>query len=120
MVIKERSRLQWFMAGCLAAAACLWLASPTDAQPTAGRPKKSAAPDAPAAPRDVPEPLAMKAAVERVDGLAGSLRYDGKKVIGVQADKNPASDEDVKVFAGLTDLEEIELRGEAITDAAVG
>ena len=68
----------------------------------------------------VPEPATIKAAVNRVDGLVGSIRYDGKKVVGVQADKNPASDENVKVFAGLTDLEELVLRGEAVTDAAVG
>ena len=37
-----------------------------------------------------------------------------------QARKNPATDEDVKVFAELTDLEELELQGETITDAAIG
>ena len=77
------------------------------------------------AQRAVPEPPgtkppAVKAAVERVDGLAGSIRYDGQKVVGVRCDKYPASDEDVKVFAGLTDLEELSLRGETLTDAAVG
>jgi len=51
--------------------------------------------------------------------LAGSIRYGGKKVIGVQAKKIGASDEDAKALAALIDLEELSLRGEAITDAAI-
>ena len=96
------SRWRWFGIACFAVATCLLL---TSAPQTAAQPETSPA---------------VKAAVERVDGLAGSIRYDGKKIVGVRADKNPANDEDVKVFAGLTDLEELALRGEAVTDAAVG
>lgn len=59
------------------------------------------------------------AALERVDEIAGSIRYHGKKAVGIKARKNPATDDDVKVFAELMDLEELELQGETITDAAV-
>ena len=52
-------------------------------------------------------PPVVKSVVECVDGLAGSIRYDGKKGVGVRCEKYPASDEDAKVFAGLTDLEEL-------------
>ena len=31
----------------------------------------------------MPEPPVVKAAVERVDEIAGSIRYDGKKVVGI-------------------------------------
>jgi hypothetical protein len=61
----------------------------------------------------------VTAALERVDGLAGSIRRDGKKVVGVRCEKHPASDDDVKVFAGLPDLEELAIQGETVTDAAV-
>jgi len=65
-------------------------------------------------------PPVVQTVGERVDGLAGSIRYDGKKIVGVWCEKYPASDEDAKVFAGATGLEELALQGETVTDAAVG
>ena len=125
MAMRDGSLLRWFSVGCLAAASCLLLAPQTDAQRAAVQPWTSPAADAPAGQRAVPKqpaanPPVVKAVVERVDGLAGSIRYDGKKVVGVRCEKYPASDEDVKVFAGLTDLEELAVQGETVTDAAVG
>mgnify|MGYP000031213925 CR=1 FL=1 len=69
--------LRWFSVGSLAAAACLLRAPQTHAQPTA--------------------------VVEHVDGLAGSIRYDGKKVVGVRCEKYPASDEDAKAYKAFVD-----------------
>ncbi len=107
MPTRNASLLRWFSVGCLSGAACLVLlpALRTDTHQSAAAAEK---------------PPAAHAALDRVDELAGSIRYDGKKVVGVQAEKIAASDEDVKVLAALTDVEELSLRGEAITDAAVG
>ena len=88
-------------------------------------PEKAPVADAPAAEPTVPKPpaakpTAVKAAIERVETLGGSIRYDGEKVVGVRVDENPARDDDVKVLSGLTDLEQLVLWGEEITDEAAG
>ena len=92
------------MVGCLTAAVCLWLAWPADAQPTAGQQEKSPAAHAPAERRAAPGPPVASAALERVDEIAGSIRYHGKKAVGIKARKNPATDEDVKVLANYLEL----------------
>jgi len=48
-------------------------ARPTDGQQTVAGPEEPPAAD----------PPAIEAAVELVDALAGSIRYDGKKIVGV-------------------------------------
>ncbi|MCH5376911.1 MAG: hypothetical protein JJ992_23335, partial [Planctomycetes bacterium] len=125
MVMKDGNLLRWFSVGSLAAASCLALALQTEAQPTDAQSLTSPAAGASegqqaARKQPAASPSVVKAAVERVDGLAGSIRYDGKKIVGVRCEKYAASDEDVKVFADLPDLEELAVQGETVTDAAVG
>ena len=72
MLTRDGGLIRWFSVGCLSAASCLVLS-----------PAGAADARQPAAPAE--RPPAIQAALDRVDGLAGSARYDGKKVVGVQA-----------------------------------
>ena len=97
------------------------LAGITDGRSTDGRPAREiAGSGCSAEPRAVPEPPAVKAAVERVDGIAGSIRYDGRRSSVCGPTRTRRATRTSRCSQELTDLEELELQGKTITDAAVG